>query len=201
MCVPNVPLTDANLPAPLKLSAPTSILQQADERATLVCHANKVGKFSQKFCRMSSDSELCVRSMRAVSGRRHMGGQCLSQTTIGRRCPPCLTTHHLVSALLSQPFISILCHLNRSSLFSLTIPLFSQHFQDSNFFSSVLLYLNLNSRPGKWTSSVFWFLIDGLRDRDPRHWDSGQRWLDLQSVCHGCRQAPSLGRHCPTLCW
>ena len=27
--------------APLKLSAPTSILQQADERATLVCHANK----------------------------------------------------------------------------------------------------------------------------------------------------------------
>jgi len=26
---------------PLKLSAPTSILQQADERATLVCHANK----------------------------------------------------------------------------------------------------------------------------------------------------------------
>ena len=29
-------------PAPLKLSAPTSILQQADERATLVCHANKV---------------------------------------------------------------------------------------------------------------------------------------------------------------
>ena len=27
--------------APLKLSAPTSILQQADARATLVCHANK----------------------------------------------------------------------------------------------------------------------------------------------------------------
>ena len=26
---------------PLKLSAPTSILQQADEKATLVCHANK----------------------------------------------------------------------------------------------------------------------------------------------------------------
>ena len=34
------PLT-SYIAAPLKLSAPTSILQQADERATLVCHANK----------------------------------------------------------------------------------------------------------------------------------------------------------------
>ena len=34
------PLT-SHISAPLKLSAPTSILQQADERATLVCHANK----------------------------------------------------------------------------------------------------------------------------------------------------------------
>ena len=37
MCSPSTPFAAA----PLKLSAPTSILQQADERATLVCHANK----------------------------------------------------------------------------------------------------------------------------------------------------------------
>lgn len=33
--------TRVTIETPLKLSAPTSILQQADERATLVCHANK----------------------------------------------------------------------------------------------------------------------------------------------------------------
>jgi len=33
--------TRLSIEIPLKLSAPTSILQQADERATLVCHANK----------------------------------------------------------------------------------------------------------------------------------------------------------------
>ena len=37
----NLIVTHLLFPAPLKLSAPTSILQQADERATLVCHANK----------------------------------------------------------------------------------------------------------------------------------------------------------------
>ena len=116
-------------------------------------------------------------------------------------CPPFPTIHlHPVS---SQQIKSFLSHnfRNLDGLSCLAFHFFSQHFQDSNFISSVLLYLNINSRPGKWTSSVFWFLIDGLRDRDPRHWDSGQRWLDLQSLRHRCRQAPSLGRHCPTLCW
>lgn len=150
-------------------------------------------------------SELCVRSMRAVSGRRHMGGQSLSQTTIGRRWLPCQTTHHL----LSQPFISILFHLNRSicQVFFLSRILKSsfiylvknsisfQHFHDPNSIST--LY---HSSPGKWTSSVLWFLIDGLRNRDPRHRNSGQRRLDLQGVSHSGRQAPSLRRHCSTLC-
>ena len=39
--VSRLALIQTDISAPLKLSAPTSILQQADERATLVCHANK----------------------------------------------------------------------------------------------------------------------------------------------------------------
>ena len=119
-----------------------------------MCHANKVGKFSQKFCRMSS--ELCVRSMQAVSGRRHMGGQCLSQTTIGRRCPSCLATHHL----LSQPFISILCHhsaKNFASTLISTLPQESGRLQYFGFSSMDcgIVIRDIGTRDsGGWTCRV-----------------------------------------------
>ena len=38
---PLLPAPTSSIPAPLKLSAPTSLMQNANTDATLVCHANK----------------------------------------------------------------------------------------------------------------------------------------------------------------
>ena len=85
----------------------------------MVCHANKVQKDSPK------SFQLCVRSMRAVSGKRHMGGQSLSQTAIGRRwshvLPPISPSHHVLPPTILYPFTTILCQINRSSLTFLII--------------------------------------------------------------------------------
>ena len=103
-------------------------------------------------------SELCVRSMRAVSGRRHMGGQCLSQTTTGRRCPSCLPTHLLLSNLLSQPFISILCRLDISPFTPIsTLPQESGRLQYFGFSSMDcgIVIRDIGTRDsGGWTCRV-----------------------------------------------
>ena len=141
-----------------------------------------------------------------MSGRRHMGGQSLSQTTIGRRWLPCLTTHHRP---VYNTFTTIHLHpvssqqqINLPSVFSLTFrkptlicpvqnSIHFQHLYDPNSISTAY-HFTINSSPGKRTSSVFWFLLNGLRDRNPRHWNSGQRRVDMQGVCHSGRQASSL---------
>ena len=86
----------------------------------LVWDANKVQKDSLK------SFQLCVRSMRAVSGKRHMGGQSLSQTAIGRRwslvLPPISPSHHVLPPTILYPFTTILCQINRSSPTFLIIP-------------------------------------------------------------------------------
>ena len=119
-----------------------------------------------------------------------------------------------LSTILSQPFISIRFHLNRSicQLFSLSLfrkptlifpvqnPIHFQHLPDPNSISTAYHFTTNSSPSGKRTSSVFWFLLNGLRDRNPRHWNSRQRRLDLQGVRHSGRQASSLRRHCSTLC-
>ena len=93
-----------------------------------------------------------------MSGRRHMGGQCLSQTTIGRRCPSCLTTHHLVSfPNYSSPSCGISTDHSSKYTLALTLPQESGRLQYFGFSSMDcgIVIRDIGTRDsGGWTCRV-----------------------------------------------